>query len=327
MSGSLIDSFGRSISYLRLSLTDKCNMRCRYCLPGYSATLRPDNQILSFEEIIRCVKIAIGMGITKVRLTGGEPLLRHDIIDIVGAISELRGLADFSLTTNSALLKNYAAPLKAQGLERVNISLDSLDKDKFSFITGGGFLSDVLSGIDEALESGMRVKLNVVGIYGFNDDEIINFINFAQHKKIILRFIELMPLNDYLSRWGIGYLPNQHIKDIIARLGPLYPLADEKSGAAQYYQIGGFSYPIGFISAMSNKFCIFCNRIRITCDGMVLPCLCHNFRINLRTALRDGASDDDIRRVYKMAAGLKPKEHFLGQGDGVISCQMSEIGG
>lgn len=334
----LVDRFGRLIDYLRISVTEACNLSCLYCKPEDSLIHKASNELLSYEEIIRVIKAACSLGITKVRITGGEPLARENIFSLISSILEIRQVRDFSLTTNGVLLKDYAPRLKSKGLKRVNISLDTLSSDKFKYITRTDYFNDVINGIEASLAAGLLVKLNVVVMKGINDGEIFNFVRFCQEKKIILRFIELMPL----GRAGFGmaghpernlfpdnlkYVPNFEVRKRLEHLGKVAPYYGFSSGPAAYYTVAGFSHPIGFISAMSEKFCYNCNRLRLSGDGAILPCLASSFRVDLKAALRKGAGDEEISALISEAVRLKPMEHFLREEDKLPYYAMSEVGG
>ncbi|MDP1852590.1 MAG: GTP 3',8-cyclase MoaA [Candidatus Omnitrophota bacterium] len=334
----LIDNFGRKIDYLRISVTEACNLSCLYCKPEDNFIHKGSSELLSFEEILRVINAACSLGITKVRLTGGEPLARENLFFLISSILEIPQVRDFSLTTNGVLLKDYVPKLKSKGLKRINVSLDTLSSDKFKYITRTDYFNDVISGIEASLAAGLLVKLNVVVMKGINDNEIFNFVRFAQAKKIILRFIELMPL----GRAGFGmagepdrnlffdnlkYVPNFEVRKRLEYLGKVTPCYGFASGPAAYYRIAGFSHLIGFISAMSEKFCYNCNRLRLSGDGAILPCLGSSFRVDLKAALRKGAGDKEIAGLITKAVRFKPMEHSLREEDKLPYCAMSEVGG
>ncbi|PIQ89170.1 MAG: GTP 3',8-cyclase MoaA [Candidatus Omnitrophica bacterium CG11_big_fil_rev_8_21_14_0_20_42_13] len=323
----LQDNFGRKIDYLRLSVTDRCNLRCRYCMRKEGIGYLAQYEILTLKEIARIARVFARCGIVKIRLTGGEPLLRQDIAAIMRSIFDHGGIRDICLTTNGVLLKDKAASLKAAGLRKINISLDTLKRDRFAFISRGDFLNNVLSGVDEAVNAGFLVKLNVVAIKGVNDDEILDFVEFCQKKKIILRFIELMPVSANFNLGDCRYLSRRDIEKVLRTLGALTPQGQLGSGPADYYGMPGFLHPVGFISAMSGKFCFRCNRLRISAKGEIFPCLSSRRKINLRNYLRSGASDEELMALIKQSVADKPREHCLNQGENVLTSFMSVIGG
>lgn len=309
----LIDSWGRCIDYLRISVTDRCNLRCRYCLPGEGIELKPHEDILSFEEIAKIAQASVVLGIKKIRLTGGEPLIRKDVANLIARISSLKGLEDLSLTTNGLLLEDYAQELKNAGLKRINLSLDSLDEEKFRFISRGGELKKVLAGIDKALESGFNpLKINTVVIRGFNDDEIRNFLEFSQKKSIIIRFMEFMPTENGLFWDKDRFISINEIKKICQANFNLEPIFGVKGGGpAIYYCIRNTDAIIGFIAPLTEKFCANCNRLRLTADGQLKPCLHQNVIVDLKIPLREGKSILGLTKIIQDAVWRKPKEHNL----------------
>jgi cyclic pyranopterin phosphate synthase len=318
----MIDSHGRNIEYLRLSLTDTCNLRCSYCR---DASASPSNFELSPAQIERVVNCMARLGINKVRLTGGEPLMRRDLEDIVRAVSAHNSIRDICMTTNAHGLAARAAALKKAGLMRVNISLDSLDKDRFKAITNGGDLSQALEGIDAALDAGLfPVKLNCVVIKGRNDDEIDGFIALAKEKPLHVRFIELMPMggakNDGLR------LGND---EILKRCPGLVPAIAHNAGQpAVEYTASDFRGTVGFISPITRPFCNTCNRVRITHDGKLRPCLGDNAEIDLLPALsgtQDGGDGALLEKIERTIFN-KPKGHRFNEGF-VSQRRMNRIGG
>ncbi len=299
----LIDRYGRKIDYLRISVTDRCNLSCIYCIPPDGFQLIPKENILTLEEIFRVAKIVIGLGVRKIKLTGGEPLARKGIIELVAKLAKIPALDDLSLTTNGIFLTHLADQLFQAGLKRVNVSVDSLNPERFKKITRGGDISKVLSGIDKALALGMRVKINTVALRGLNGTEIIDFVKFSQTKKVEVRFIEFMPLCG--NGWNLNlFIPLNQIKEIIAKSYRLTPV--QKNGIATVYKIddGGI---IGFIPTMTEPFCSECSRIRLTSWGTIRPCLFSNLEYNLLPILRDGLPDEKIEEVILKATESKPK--------------------
>ena len=325
----LIDSWERQINYLRISVTDLCNLNCIYCSAGSVARL-PHNEILRYEEIQRIVRVAAGLGITKVRLTGGEPLARPDFVRLARLIAEIPGIDDIAATTNGVLLAKYAIQLKMAGLNRVNVSLDTLKTDRFKEITCGDKLAAVLSGIEAAHRAGLEpVKINTVVMRGKNDDEILDFARKTITDGWHVRFIEFMPFG-MCGMEGVETVPTGEIMERLNVLGKLEPVKGPAgNGPAKYYQLPGAKGSIGFITAMTEHFCSTCNRLRITSDGQLRPCLLGNDEVNLKAALRSGASDDDIKKLIYQAVALKRQEHHL-SGELVpetVSRPMYQIGG
>lgn len=313
----MLDALGRNIEYVRLSLTSRCNLRCIYCNPSGCCS---EETLLSPPEIERLVRALAKLGINKVRLTGGEPLLRPDLEDIVCRVANVEGVEDICLTTNAQGLAERASALKSAGLMRVNISIDSLNGDRFRRISGGS-LSDVMNGIDSVVRLGLPVKLNVVLIRGVNDDEVDAFIELARYRKLSVRFIELMPIGK-LGESGDKKVPSS---EIIARRKDLIPCPPEyPSQPSEDYTIEGFAGKIGFISPFSHKFCHLCNRVRITADGRFKPCLGDNGEVSLLEVLK--GTDDELILFLKNAIYEKPKGHNFDEGF-VSSRNMSDIGG
>ena len=335
----LIDSFGRKIIYLRVSITDRCNYECIYCRPEGQFEFIPHEEILRYEEIVEIIQEAVNLGITKVRITGGEPLVRKGIIDFIKKLKKIKGLKDISLTTNGYFLTEYAEKLKNAGLNRVNISLDSLQKDKYSQITRGGDLEKALKGIDSAILAGLLpIKINTVLIRGINDEEVENFVKLALERPLCIRFIELMPsLEEIIDNYTDKFISGLEIKENLAKKYSFNPIkTDSDNGPAKYYQIEGGKGTIGFITALSQHFCQTCNRIRLTSEGKIRPCLFSNREIDLKKALREmGNSGEDqilrrkvIRDKIEMAVKLKPKGHKIKEGiSNNLSFKMSRVGG
>lgn len=313
------DRFGRQITYLRISVTDRCNLRCLYCMPEEGVPFQPHSEVLRYEEIVRLAQVAVGLGIARLRLTGGEPLVRRDVVDLVRALSHLPGVEEVALTTNATLLAEYARPLKEAGLARVNISLDSLRPERYREITRGGDLSRVWAGIAAAEEAGLSpIKVNAVIIRGLNDDELEDFVRLAAERNLHVRFIELMALGES-SRWQPrGYVPSAELKKRLANFLSQSSLPQKGegllpgAGPAEYYQVspGG---TVGFISPVSNHFCQSCNRLRLTAVGTLRPCLLSEREIDVKSALRRGADEAELRRLFLQAVEIKPGKQELPQ--------------
>ena len=323
----LSDSFQRPINYLRISVTDRCNLRCIYCMPQYGVNLLPRSDILSYEEIAMVARAAAGLGITKIRISGGEPLVRSDLPQLVAMLNKIDAIDDLALSTNATLLQAHAAELKNVGLGRVNISLDSLKPDRFEQITRQGHLSQVLQGIEAAQAAGLHpVKINMVVLRGINDDEVLDFALKSQQDGWNVRFIELMPL----SQTGLSshFVSMAEIKRRLAPLGELQPCQSEKgNGPARYFRLPGTDGTIGFISPISEHFCFGCNRLRLTADGRLRPCLLADDEISLRQKLRAGASINELSELIRQAAAAKPERHNLGRGGTSPRRPMAQVGG
>ncbi len=326
MSG-ISDSFQRPISYLRISVTDRCNLRCKYCMPPEGIPLMPHSDILRYEEILNVVRVAAEMGINRVRISGGEPLVRAGLVDLVRMLSKINTIDDLSLTTNGVLLKDQVAGLKEAGLKRVNVSLDSLKRQRFKEITGHDRIPDVLEGIEQARRIGLEpVKINVVVMRGINEDELLDFAQLTRDGWNI-RFIELMPiLNKGVQQ--PEFVSAKEMLDIISSLGEVRPCSPlTGNGPASYYQLPGAKGTIGFITPVSEHFCFKCNRLRLTADGKLLPCLLASEEIDLRSALRAGASPEDIKQLILRAVASKPEGHRVSQGVVGQRRLMTQVGG
>lgn len=316
------DCYGRNINYLRISVTDLCNLRCRYCMPVQGVCKKSHESILKLEEIAMLAQEFVFLGIDKIRITGGEPLIRKGILTLVESIAGINGLKDFAMTTNGTLLKKYAKDLKLAGLKRLNISLDTLNQEKYAYMTRGGRLKDVLEGIEEAQKADFHpIKINVVLIKEFNQDEVDNFIDLTKHTDIDVRFIELMSIGEAAAWADKKFISNQEILD---RREDLVRIAKKDiASPADYYQLPGGVGRIGFISPLSCKFCENCNRIRVTADGKMKHCLHSDEEINLREFLSDRKL---IRKVISDAVFQKPMSHHLEDGK-YIARNMVQIGG
>lgn len=319
----ICDSFQRGISYLRVSVTDRCNLRCVYCMPEEGVSLVSHDDILRFEEILPVVRASVELGIDKIRITGGEPLVRSGTADLVQMISRIDGVRDISMTTNGILLAKYARALKEAGLHRVNISLDTLKAERFKRITRVGNLADTLKGIEAAMKAGLDpVKINTVPMKGVNDDEIIDFAHMTQEAGWHVRFIELMPLNR-----AAEFVPSTVLRKRIESLGTLEPYTRlAGNGAARYFRLPGANGTIGFISPVSEPFCEECNRLRLSSTGILFPCLFSKQGMDLKTPIRRGANNEEIKGLILQAIAAKPKQHHLASGE-TGDKKMSSIGG
>lgn len=328
------DKFEREINYLRVSITDRCNLHCTYCRPKEGFSLQGHDDILRYEEIIRIVSVAVKMGLTKVRITGGEPLVRRGFIDFIASLKRISGLQDISLTTNGILLEEFAQNIFNAGIRRINISLDSLNKNKYFRITNGGNLEAVLRGIAKAEEVGFSpIKINTVAIKGFNDDEVLEFAQLALKKPFQVRFIELMPVGQANSDHSEDYLPATQLMQTISNRYELEKITGKKNqadGPATIFRIKGGRGEIGFISPVSGHFCATCNRLRLTADGKLLSCLLKEDEIDLKKALRENCDDTELKKYIREAILLKPKQHDLAcTQEHLKKCHrnMSAIGG
>lgn len=329
---TLTDPFNRKINYLRVSVTDHCNYHCQYCRDEDHQTYTSRDEVLTYEEIAKIVKIFSELGITKVRLTGGEPLLRKDIIKLTTLLNEIESIEDIPLSTNAHLLAPMAAKLKLSGVNRVNISLDSLDSDRFNQITRGGDLKRVINGIDAAIEAGIcPIKINMVVMRGVNDDEIESMIDFAVDRNIDVRFIETMPIGIA----GINVV-DKHFseEDIIQRIQSHLPnrlsvvKSKQTDGPAKNFLINHTNSCVGTISAFSNNFCDSCNRVRLTAKGRLILCLGQKDSFSLRDAIRSGMNDGEIKLLIIEGINKKPRRHEFDTAlDNISSSQMVEIGG
>ena len=328
----IVDPFNRKITYLRVSVTDHCNYRCHYCRDEDHQTHTKKSQVLTFEEIARIVRLFAELGVTKVRLTGGEPLLRKDILDLTRMLGEIPGLSDIPLSTNAHLLPAMALKLKNHGINRANISIDSLIPARFKEITRDGDLETVINGIDAAISVGMKpIKLNMVVMKGTNDDEIESMIEFAINRGLDLRFIETMPI----GLAGIEAV-DRHLseKDILDRVYSAYgdrlisQDSKQTDGPAKTLKIEGTNTSIGTISAVSNNFCSSCNRVRLTAKGELILCLGQKDSVSLRDAIRSGMKDQEVKQLILNAITKKPEKHFFDSVvDNISNRQMVEMGG
>lgn len=319
------DGHNRPIDYLRVSVTDRCNLRCAYCMPVDALTCVAHSDLLTYEELAEVIRAAAGLGISKVRLTGGEPLVRAGFLDLVGLIARIDGIDDLAITTNGVLLEQNASALASAGLRRVNVSLDTLRRDRFAAITGVDALPQVLRGIEAAHSAGLLpIKINFVAMRGINEDEIVSVAAQTLNRDWHVRFIELMPLNNRAD-WADRYLPISEVKQKLGELGELRPHPQRigassnvelesparDRGPARYYRLSGAIGTIGFISAISEHFCHSCNRLRLTADGRLRPCLLSDTEVDLRAVLRGGGGVSLVRQAILDSAALKPGGHGL----------------
>ncbi len=316
---TLVDPFQRRISYLRLSVTDRCDFRCVYCM-AEDMQFVPKSQVLTLEELYRVAEAAVGLGVRKIRLTGGEPLIRNNILSLVQRLGKLPGLEVLALTTNGSRLGELAAPLCAAGVSRVNISLDSLRPDRFRELTRFGNLDQVIAGVDAAVAAGFeRIKLNAVILRGRNDDEVLDLVEFARQRGTDIAFIEEMPLGriDEHSR-ELSFCSSAELEALIGSRYPLQPQGDPSgsAGPARYFSMADSRSRVGFISPHSNNFCHLCNRVRVTVEGRLLLCLGNEHSADLRPVLRAaGSSRADLEHAIVAAMALKPEKHHFTHGE------------
>jgi cyclic pyranopterin phosphate synthase len=330
MAISLIDGFNRPITYLRVSVTDKCNLRCIYCMPeGGLQWLRRD-EILSYEEIAEIVRAAASVGVRAVRLTGGEPLVRRDLKSLVGSIAAVPGIEDIALSTNGLLLAEQLDGLVDAGLRRINFSLDTLRADRFEAIARRPGLDAVLRSVDAAIAAGLApLKLNCVVMRGRNDDELANFAMLTLDRPIFVRFIEVMPVHENLQMQRDAYISSDEILERIAALGVLRPLPGPSgNGPARYFALAGAAGAVGVISPLSHDYCERCNRVRLTADGHLRLCLFGDHALDLRSPLRAGATTEQLAGLLRSAMLIKPERHHLRLGEAASRMRaFSEIGG
>ncbi|PIE66918.1 MAG: GTP 3',8-cyclase MoaA [Deltaproteobacteria bacterium] len=325
----LVDREARHLNYLRISITDRCNLRCLYCVPEGRIPKLDHADILSYEEILRLVKIGITLGIRKVRITGGEPLVRKGAVAFLARLKQIRELEDVSLTTNGILLKTCARHVFDAGIRRINVSLDTLDRKKYAHITGYDQFDRVWEGIQSALDIGFSpIKINVVAMRGINDDEILQFAELARTYPFHVRFIEYMPIGNSRTTTR-DQLLTPEIQSRISSLGTLTPLKPEHhDGPARRFKLSGAVGEIGFISALSHHFCQRCNRLRLTADGKLRACLLSDHHNDLRVALRNGASDETLADIFRLSVKKKAARHSLNSPCKTgINSQMQGIGG
>ncbi len=324
------DQFGRELTYLRISVVDRCNLRCLYCMPAHGAGFDSWQELLTYEEIARLTKYFSELGITKVRITGGEPLIRPNVAELIFRIREIPEIQELALSTNGVFLKANARKLKVAGVDRVNISLDTLDRAGFQQISKMDKLRDVLEGIEEAILVGLRpVKLNTVLMKGVNDDEILKLVRFAVRKSIEIRFIELMPTNGLVPLDAKAkFLSTEEAKAEIEKEFPLIPADTYFSSPAQVFAIAGTNARVGFISPLSCVFCARCNRLRLKANGALKTCLHGKEDLDLKKLLRSGASSGEIKKRIGEVVYVRPEQHFLNEPQVQHNdFQMSHVGG
>lgn len=304
----MLDQYNRNIEYLRISVTDRCNYRCLYCMPKNGVKPISHEEILSYEEILRLVEIAAKIGISKVKITGGEPLVRRDVCNLIRNINKIKGIESVTITTNGALLEDYVNELKEAGISAINVSLDTLNPEKFQEITRCGNLEKVLYGITKAYDAGLPVKINCVPMAGLNEDAFLEIAKLAKDRNISVRFIEMMPIG--LGDGEKRIAESQIIKELESAFGTLTQTNDSLgNGPAKYYCLDGFEGHIGFISAMSHEFCSECNRVRLTSDGILKPCLNYESHLDLKKYLRNGTSDKELEDIFREGIYRKPARH------------------
>lgn len=324
-----VDQFGRHIRYLRISLTDRCNLRCVYCMPEKMVFL-PREELLTDEELIRLARLFAELGFDKIRLTGGEPTVRPNLVELVARMAALPGIREISMTTNGLRLKTLAEPLARAGLKRVNVSLDTLDPAKFRRITRWGQLEEVWEGILAAEAAGLTpIKLNAVVVRGYNDQDIVDLAALTLTRPWQVRFIEVMPFADIAPFAQQAIVSTAEMIQILeGEFGPLEPVNDGRlDGEARVYRIRGAVGSVGFISPVSEPFCAQCNRVRLTAEGRLRLCLLRDDEVDLREPLRSGASDEELKALIQAAIWRKPWGHGLPEGVIPIARVMSQIGG
>lgn len=324
-----IDRFGRNIHYLRISLTDHCNLRCIYCMPE-DMTFRPNSELMQDDEILLFTRLFASLGFDKIRLTGGEPTVRAHVVDIVRGIASTPGIRSVSMTTNGMLLSRLAAPLAEAGLQRVNVSIDTLNPVKFKRLTRWGKFEDVWGGIQAAEKAGLTpIKLNAVVVKGYNEEDVVDLARLTIEHPWQMRFIEMMPFAGVTDVQTQQVVTAAQIKDRIeAAVGPMETANDGKlDGEARLFRIPGAQGDVGFISSVTMPFCASCTRARLTSDGVLRMCLLREKEIDLLTPLRAGASLDDLRQLILEAVWFKPWGHGLAEGAIPLNRAMNEIGG
>ena len=331
MPHTLRDSFGRAIRDLRISITDRCNFRCFYCMPQEAMEWSPKAEILTYEEIITLAEIFVALGVNKLRITGGEPMVRHDLEKLLERLAQLPQLADLAMTTNAHLLRGRAAALKRAGLQRITISLDSLQPERFALLTGRNGLPQVIEGIDAAIEAGLSpVKINSVVIRGINDDQAIDFAAFARERGVQVRFIEFMPLDNGKVWRREMVVPGEELRQRINAVFPLarVPAATLSETARRWRFADGAPGEVGFINPVTQPFCGHCSRIRLTADGMIRTCLFSTVEHNIKRPLRGGATGDELIDFITATVDQKEDRHHINDPDFVQPLRtMSCIGG
>ena len=328
MSATLTDSFGRRIEYVRLSVTDKCNLRCFYCLPRSFRDFAEPAHWLSFDEIERVMRAFGELGVRRVRLTGGEPLLRKRLPELARRLATLPGIEDLSLSTNATLLSPHAQALRDAGVARLNVSLDTLKPERFASITGGTSLEQVLAGLQAATASGFHpIKINMLALKGINDDEFENMVEFCLAHDLTLRFIEAMPMGKAGREASRHYLDLQEVQKRLAEKYDLIPTLMPGGGPARYFQVNGSQLRIGFITPISQHFCASCNRVRLAVDGTLYLCLGQERKFELRPLLRAGIGDAELKAALVTAIRRKPERHEFKEKPHHVVRFMSVTGG
>jgi GTP 3',8-cyclase len=326
----LVDAFRRPITYLRISVTDRCNLRCVYCMPEAGLPWIPKPDILTFEEIETIVRAAAKVGVRSVRLTGGEPLIRRDLDRLVAKLAAIPGISDIALSTNGLLLPGLAAPLRAAGLTRANISLDTLREDRFTAIARRPGLQKVLDGIDAAIAAGLSpIKINTVVMRGSNDDELEDFAKLSRERAVHVRFIEVMPVEENVGLQRDAWVSSNEVLERLRALGDLHPVPNPHgNGPARTFAYDGAPGSVGVISPLAHDYCETCNRVRLSADGRLKLCLFGDHLIDLRTPLREGGGEDAIVTLLRGAMHVKPERHHLALGETAsVMRAFSEIGG
>lgn len=328
MAPTLIDPFQRRIEYLRLSVTDRCDLRCHYCMPKKFRDFEEPEDWLNFDEIERVVRAFTELGVSRVRITGGEPLARRNLSGLAARLNGLPRLEDLSLSTNAVNLSRHAESLFASGISRINVSLDTLRPERFAEITGGGKLDKVLAGLTAARGVGFQpIKINTVAMKGINDDEFEDMVLYCMKNGYTLRFIETMPMGDSGRAAHDTYIDLQQVRKQLERAFDLIPASMSGGGPARYYQVKGSRTHIGFITPLSQHFCETCNRVRLTVDGTLYLCLGQEDKTALRPLLRRGISDEELQQTLVNAIGRKPERHEFCDKPGKIVRLMSNTGG
>ncbi|HLD13591.1 MAG TPA: GTP 3',8-cyclase MoaA [Burkholderiales bacterium] len=328
METSLTDSFQRTIEYVRVSVTDRCDLRCQYCLPEGYRDFQEPAEWLSFDEIERVLRAFASLGVRRVRLTGGEPLTRHGLPELAARLAALPGVEDLSLSTNAVQLRRHADALYRAGVRRLNVSLDSLRSDRFTSITGGGHLDKVLDGLMAAKAAGFApIKLNMVALRGINDDEFEDMVQFCLEHDFTLRLIETMPVGDTGRAATDHYLDLQDVRRRLAKKFELLPAVMPGGGPARYVRVAGTGLRIGFITPLSQHFCETCNRVRLAADGTLYLCLGQDDKLELRPLLRAGITDEELQREIRASMTRKPERHEFREQPEKIVRFMARTGG
>jgi len=327
--GGAFDAYGRQMSYLRISLTDRCNFRCVYCMPAVGMKFQPRDELLTDDELIRAVGLFARVGFTKLRLTGGEPTIRPHLVDLVRAMKSFPGIEEISMTTNALLLSRIAGDLKAAGLDRINVSLDTLDSDRFKLMTRGGRLDLVWAGLEAADSVGLRpIKINSVIVRGHNDHEVCDLAGLTLERDWQMRFLEIMPMEGVGTVYDEGLVTSSETQERLEEhFGALQPIDTPPGDPARVWRIPGARGTVGFISPISAPFCANCNRVRLTADGKLRLCLLRSDEVELRDLMRAGATDAILEQQLRAGIWRKPWGHGIAEGDRNTVRGMSQIGG